>query len=64
LLGFDTNETKLLFEIVLQFLRLPLPLSNIILFLVVQMIQQEEITISLKIGLPKVVLASIIISRG
>jgi len=40
------------------------PWSKITLFLVVQMIQHAVVKSSLKIGLPKLVLASKTISRG
>jgi hypothetical protein len=64
LLGFDTNQTKLLFENSLTIPEVTTATTNIILFIVVQTIQQPVITTSLKIGLPKVVLASIVTSRG
>ena len=64
-LGLCANQVKFLLELSLPKIDIDLPIiKKITEFLVVQITQHAVIKISLKMGLPKALLASITMCRG
>jgi hypothetical protein len=61
--GLDAHQTQLFLEFFFHAFTLICPLSKMTAFLVIQMTQQAVMHISLKRLLPKLLLASITISR-